>query len=363
MRSTKHGLALVALITLTVAGCGWPMFRSGPDHTGASPDTGISVATARTNTVAWSYQSASGTFVASSPAVAGGTLYIGGGANAVYVLDAATGASKWTYTVSGHSFTSTAVVGGVVYVGSDDHKVYALDAGTGAFKWSYTTGGNIESSPAVVDGLVYIGSDDHKVYALDAGTGTLRWSYTTGGFVTSSPAVLDGTLYVGSLDAKVYALNATTGAFKLSVPTGAIYVASSPAIAGGIVYVGAFNTTAGVQGVRPERVERRDPLDLQAERCRIFLARSGERCRLHRFDGRQPLRAERIHRHSRLVVDDRRGGDVVIVGSRTASSTSPRPMAGLCAERIVRSASLVPGRQRQRLVIAHGRKRPCVRRR
>jgi hypothetical protein len=61
--------------------------------------------------------------------------------------------------------------------------------------------------------------------------------------------VLDNTLYVGSLDAKVYALNATTGAFKWSVPTGAIYVASSPAIVGGVVYVGAFNTTAGASKV------------------------------------------------------------------------------------------------------------------
>ena len=41
---------------------------------------------------------------------------------------------------SGEVSSSPAVAGGVVYVGSDDGKVYALSASTGTQIWSYTTG-------------------------------------------------------------------------------------------------------------------------------------------------------------------------------------------------------------------------------
>ena len=67
--------------------------------------------------------------------------------------------------------SSPAVAGGVVFVGSYDGKVYALNASTGALIWSYTTGASVFSSPAVAGGVVYVGSDDRKVYALNASTG------------------------------------------------------------------------------------------------------------------------------------------------------------------------------------------------
>ena len=67
--------------------------------------------------------------------------------------------------------SSPAVAGGVVYVGSGDGRVYALNATTGAQVWNYTTGSFVFSSPAVAGGVVYVGSFDYKVYALNATTG------------------------------------------------------------------------------------------------------------------------------------------------------------------------------------------------
>ena len=46
----------------------------------------------------------------------------------VYALDAATGHLRWAYTTGGNVDSSPAVAGGTVYVGSGDHKVYALSA-------------------------------------------------------------------------------------------------------------------------------------------------------------------------------------------------------------------------------------------
>ena len=48
----------------------------------------------------------------------------------MYALDAATGHPRWTYTTGDDVISSPAVTGGTVYIGSDDNKVYALDAGS-----------------------------------------------------------------------------------------------------------------------------------------------------------------------------------------------------------------------------------------
>ena len=65
--------------------------------------------------------------------------------------------------------SSPAVAGGVVYVGSSDNHVYALDASTGELLWRYETGDDVSSSPVVADGVVYVRSNDNYVYAIGAG--------------------------------------------------------------------------------------------------------------------------------------------------------------------------------------------------
>jgi outer membrane protein assembly factor BamB len=117
----------------------------------------------------------------------------------------------WSYTTGGFVESSPAVAGGVVYVGSFDGNVYALSAATGAKLWSFTTGGFVVSSPAVADGVVYVGSGDGNVYALNAATGAKLWSFTTGSFVDSSPAVAGGVVYASSFDGNVYAFDLAGG--------------------------------------------------------------------------------------------------------------------------------------------------------
>jgi hypothetical protein len=174
--------------------------------------------------------------VQSSPAVAGGVVYVGSSDKNVYALNTLTGALVWNYTTGNVVASSPAVAGGIVYVGSDDNKTYALDASTGTLVWNYTTGNYVESSPAVVNGIVYIGSDDDYVYALDAPTGALVWKYKTGSTVWSSPAVAGGIVYIGSLDDYVYALDAPTGALVWKYKT-SYWITLSFAIADGVLYV------------------------------------------------------------------------------------------------------------------------------
>ena len=71
----------------------------------------------------------------------------------------------WSYPTFDAVQSSPAVAGGVVYVGSNDGSLYAINAVTGKKLWSYYTGVGVYSSPAVSAGVVYVGSDVGKVYA------------------------------------------------------------------------------------------------------------------------------------------------------------------------------------------------------
>ena len=171
----------------------WPMFHHDPSHTGYSSSTAP-----KTNQTLWTYGTGNNVF--SSPAIAGGVVYVGSlsllSAGGVYALNATTGKSKWYYALPpaagvGGGASSPAVSGGVVYVAIWIGGLLALNASTGALKWGDVMG-LVISSPAVAGGVVYVGSYDHRVYALDASTGALKWNYTTGSYVESSPAVANG---------------------------------------------------------------------------------------------------------------------------------------------------------------------------
>jgi outer membrane protein assembly factor BamB len=219
----------------------WAQFRYSATHTGINPvENMLSRSSVARLGLDWSFRTGGGVF--SSPAVAGGVLYIGAEDGHVYALNAATGAKRWSFPAGTDS--SPAVANGVVYIGSGN--MYALNAATGARRWTFPAGGIDDSSPAVANGVVYIGSDNGHVYALNAATGDKRWSFHTGGFLFSSPAVVNGVVYIGSGDSdgdgNVYALDAGTGAQRWSFPTGAV-VLSSPAVANGVVYIGTEGGT------------------------------------------------------------------------------------------------------------------------
>jgi outer membrane protein assembly factor BamB len=212
----------------------WPMFRNDSTHIGYSTSTAPT-----TNKTLWSNQTKG--WVRSSPAVAGGVVYVGSYDKKVYALNATTGTPVWNYTTGGAVESSPAVAGGVVFVGSDNGYVYALNATTGAPMWNYTTPthGVVDSSPAVAGGVVFVGTNNGYVYALNATTGAPVWSRKIcPSIVHSSPAVAGGFVFVGSTDSNVYALDAATGTVRWKYLTGAA-VYSSPAVVGGVVYVGS----------------------------------------------------------------------------------------------------------------------------
>ncbi len=198
----------------------------------------------------WSFPT--GNNVSSSPAVAGGMVYIGSTDKKLYAFDASCRSAcqlLWSFPTRGSVSSPIAVAGGIVYVGSMDKKLYAFDASCRSAcqpLWSFTTEGPVSSSPAVAGGMVYVGSTDKKLYAFDASCRSAcqpLWIFVTGGAITSSPAVAGGVVYVGSRDSSLYVFDVTCRSAcqpLWNFATGGD-IRSSPAIADGMVYVGSWD--------------------------------------------------------------------------------------------------------------------------
>jgi outer membrane protein assembly factor BamB len=207
--------------------------------------------------------------ILSSPTVAGGLVFVGsqtsfssndGKLNAfsAHGCGQSVCAPLWQGLAGPQSIleSSPAVAGGTVFVGAFDGKLYAFSAtGCGAATcqplWTGSTGGTIESSPTVVNGTVYIGSDDGNLYAFKAsgcGASTCQplWKGSIGGpAFSSSPAVVGGKVFIGS-DHFLSAFTATGCGGDTCQPlwqgaNGSDFVNGSPAVFNKRVYIGLEN--------------------------------------------------------------------------------------------------------------------------
>ncbi len=125
-----------------------------------------------------------------SPSVIDGVVYLTGGVNAVYALNAQTGHQIWKYTIplalnGGTKFSSPTVANGTVYFALDSlafvtGQLCALDAASGMLKWKSKIE-FLESThrfyPVTGNGLVYCPSYDGYINAWDATNGRLMWRH------------------------------------------------------------------------------------------------------------------------------------------------------------------------------------------
>jgi outer membrane protein assembly factor BamB len=209
--------------------------------------------------VAWRFQPNQPSWIASSPLVAEGRVYVGavhGAAfrsGAVYCLDAGTGKERWHFNDGGKMvdvFSSPCLADGRLYIGEGFHqnagcKLYCLDAGTGRKLWDFPTPSHTEATPCVSGGKVYCGAGDGGLYCLDAATGKERW-HLEGLHVDANPVVVGGRAYGGSgvgdlyRETALFCLDAETGKELWRVPTDQP-VWGMPAVDGGFVYAGIGN--------------------------------------------------------------------------------------------------------------------------
>jgi outer membrane protein assembly factor BamB len=101
--------------------------------------------------------------VACTPVPAGDVVYLGGGRGEVIALDAATGARKWS-----REYGRDCVVGhadGLLHVSLGD-AIHVLDATDGSTRWTYEADVNRKTPASALGGAVYVGTRDGAVEAL-----------------------------------------------------------------------------------------------------------------------------------------------------------------------------------------------------
>jgi outer membrane protein assembly factor BamB/tRNA A-37 threonylcarbamoyl transferase component Bud32 len=175
--------------------------------------------------------------VRSSPAVAGGTVYIGAYDHNLYAIDAERGEFLWKYATDGGIACTPCVYEDFVFVGSADRVLYAIGAGNGRIRWTCPTEGRVWSSPQAAFHHVFFGSDDRHLYAVNVQSGRIAWKFETDGKVRSSPRVGEEAVYVGCEAGVVYAVD--TGGnvrWRFRAKRG---VTASPAVTDEMVYVGS----------------------------------------------------------------------------------------------------------------------------
>lgn len=203
-RTTTANVLACVLLLAAGACADWPMFRADAMRSGLAPDEhfdGLEIV--------WS--SKLGGSVDGSPAVVGGTVFVGNSLGAMCALSAEDGSPLWQFQTGGAVQSSPAVSDGLVAFGSVDGFFYALDAADGAQRWRYRTRGSIISSPAIADGRVIFGSMDGHLYCLKLDNGRLLWRSEQGAGIQCSPTVAGDLVLYGDDDAWMCAARLTDG--------------------------------------------------------------------------------------------------------------------------------------------------------
>jgi eukaryotic-like serine/threonine-protein kinase len=155
----------------------------------------------KTGAMKWSYNT-KGSWVLNSPAVSGGRVYFAtSDTGLLYAADAKTGEIKLSVNWGWPMFSSPAIAGGTLYIGSTAGTLNAVNLADGSKAWTFATeaskkySADIPSYFAPFNGNFY---DDTM-----AAYGKLL---SLGPFL-GSPVVVDNVIYIGSVDGNVYALN------------------------------------------------------------------------------------------------------------------------------------------------------------
>ena len=155
----------------------------------------------KTGTKRWAYNT-KGSWVLNSPAVSHGKVYFAtSDTGLLYAADAKTGEIAFSVNWGWPMYSSPAIAGGMLYIGSTAGTLNAVNLADGSKAWSFSTEaskkysaeipgyfapfttnfyddvvasynrllllGPILSSPVVVDNVIYVGGVDGNVYALD----------------------------------------------------------------------------------------------------------------------------------------------------------------------------------------------------
>ena len=140
-----------------------PALRGGSAFYGTFDNEVLGVNLAE-RSVAWRYEHPQRKFpFYSSAAVTSTRVVLGGRDKLVHGLTL-DGKAAWTFTTRARVESSPAIAGGRVFIGSNDGRFYVLNAANGAKVWEFNAGAPLSASPAIANGRIVIGTQDGRLY-------------------------------------------------------------------------------------------------------------------------------------------------------------------------------------------------------
>ena len=140
-----------------------PAVRLGNAYYGTFDNEVLGVSLSQ-HKIMWRYQHPTRKFpFYSSAAVTQDRVVVGGRDKLVHGLTLA-GKNVWTFATRARVESSPAIAGGKVFVGSNDGRFYVLSLSNGSKLWEFTAGAPLSASPAIANGRIVIGSQDGKLY-------------------------------------------------------------------------------------------------------------------------------------------------------------------------------------------------------
>ena len=140
-----------------------PAIRDGAAYYGTFENEVLMVSLAG-HSVGWHYQHPQRKFpYYSSAAVLNDRVVVGGRDKFVHGISK-TGKGVWTFATRARVESSPAIAGGRVFIGSNDGHFYVLNLANGAKLWEFNAGAPLSASPAIANGRIVIGSQDGRLY-------------------------------------------------------------------------------------------------------------------------------------------------------------------------------------------------------
>jgi outer membrane protein assembly factor BamB len=132
----------------------------------------------------------------------------------LYALNAANGATLWSYPLGGSAnWSAICYENGRVFALNNSGLLRAIDGDTGNVIWSRQLfGTNFTSAPTVFQGVIYIGgSANGTAHAVSAETGNVLWSATLGAAGNTTAAVTNDGVYLSYSCVNANKLNPADG--------------------------------------------------------------------------------------------------------------------------------------------------------
>jgi len=112
----------------------------------------------------------------------------------------------WTYPVERHVMSTPAIAGGLVFIADAGRKLHCVDAATGQPCWTQDLRGEVWASPLVADGKVYLGTRHGDFWILAAKREKeVLCSVEFGKPISGTATAANGAVYVATM-ANLYAL-------------------------------------------------------------------------------------------------------------------------------------------------------------